>query len=81
MEVLVKFFSYYRIIAGMENITLTLPDHARVSDLIADLENHIDDLPSRLEQTAILVNNHQAGMETELHHKDRISFLYLIGGG
>jgi molybdopterin converting factor small subunit len=81
MEIPVKFFSYYRIIAGREQITLSLPDHATVATLMDELQRHIGDLSSRMEQTAILVNQKQASMETRLVDLDEVYLLYLIGGG
>ena len=81
MNVLVKFFSYYRLIAGMESTAIQLPENATVQDLINELKNQIDNLDAKLEQTAILINQQQASMMSVLHDKDEITLLYLIGGG
>lgn len=81
MEVQVKFFSYYRLIAGREQISLVLPENATVASLMDELQRIIGDLSSKLDQTAILVNHKQASMETSLHDRDEIYLLYLIGGG
>ncbi|MBU4316168.1 MAG: MoaD/ThiS family protein [Proteobacteria bacterium] len=81
MEVLVKFFSYYRLIAGREQITLSLPENATVASMVNELEHHIGDLSSKMAQTAFMVNQKQASPETPLKDKDEIYLLYLIGGG
>jgi molybdopterin converting factor small subunit len=81
MEVLVKFFSYYRLIAGREHITLSLPENATVSSMMDELRIHIGELTSKLPQTAVMVNHKQASLETPLKDKDEIYLLYLIGGG
>jgi molybdopterin converting factor small subunit len=81
MEVLVKFFSYYRLIAGREQISLTLAENATVASMMDELQHIIGDLSSKMDQTAVMVNHRQASMETSLRDRDEIYLLYLIGGG
>ena len=81
MNVHVKFYSYYRLIAGMESTAIQLPENATIQDLINELKKQIRDLDDKLPQTHILVNQIQATEKTLLNDNDLISMLYIIGGG
>jgi molybdopterin converting factor small subunit len=81
MRILVQFYSYYRIIAGMESTSVHLPEDAVVSDLMEELGKQIPDLDQRRGQTAILVNQLRASTTTVLKDNDEVALLYLIGGG
>lgn len=81
MEVTVKFFSYNRIIAGRDKMSLELPEGATIADLIGELQRSLGKPDLGKEKTEFMVNQKQASRETALNNKDEILLLYIIGGG
>jgi molybdopterin converting factor small subunit len=81
MEVTVKFFSYCRIMAGTDKLSLGLPEGASIADLMEKLRRTLGKPDLGKEKITFMVNQKQASLETALHDKDEIALLYLIGGG
>lgn len=81
MDVTVKFFSYCRIIAGTEKLSIEVPEGATIADLTEELRRALGKPDIGKDKTSFMVNQKQASQETILKDKDEIALLYIMGGG
>jgi MoaE-MoaD fusion protein len=76
MEVTVRLFAMLRERAGSPEITLELPDGARVGDALAELHGLADDLP-----LVMAVNREYADEERVLDPGDELALIPPVSGG
>ena len=81
MEVTVKFFSYCRIMAGTDKLSMVLFEGATIADLMDKLRHTLGKPDFGKDKTTFMVNHKQADLDTALKDKDEIALLYIIGGG
>src|SRR5215210_6623881 len=76
MEVTVRLFAMLRERAGSNELTLELPDGARVSDALAELRELAAGLP-----LVMAVNREYASEETVLDPGDELALIPPVSGG
>jgi MoaE-MoaD fusion protein len=76
MEVTVRLFAMLRERAGAPEVTLELPEGARVRDAIAELADLASDLP-----LVMAVNREYAGADTVLDPGDELALIPPVSGG
>src|ERR671939_1547859 len=76
MEVTVRLFAMLRERAGAREVTLDLPDGARVSDALAALEGLADGLP-----LVMAVNREYANEDQVLDAGDELALIPPVSGG
>jgi molybdopterin converting factor subunit 1 len=76
MEVTVRLFAMLRERAGSPELTLELPDGARVGDALAELHGLADDLP-----LVMAVNREYADEERVLDPGDELALIPPVSGG
>jgi sulfur-carrier protein len=81
MQVTVKFFSFFRPIAGTDQLSIALPDGATLGDLLKSLNQKFATGTFTGQRAMIMVNSRNASPETVLHHGDDVLFLPVLGGG
>jgi molybdopterin converting factor small subunit len=81
MRVTVKFFTYYRSIAGTDRLTVDISDDANVAELVEKLRSQFDSPSFTLERAMPLVNKKRAIPETVLKEGDEVLLLHLMSGG
>jgi len=80
MQVRVLFFGVLKDLAGRSSDLLSLPDHARASDVISHYEQ-LSAMKGILNSIAISVNQEYAQPEVKLHAGDEIALLPPVSGG
>lgn len=81
MEVRVLFFGMLKDVAQLGSETLTLPEGARVRDLLDHYSGRIRTLKNLLPSIAVSVNQEYAGPEVKLKSGDEIALLPPVSGG
>jgi molybdopterin synthase catalytic subunit/molybdopterin converting factor small subunit len=81
MQVTVLFFGVVRDLVGRSHDALTLPDGARVSDLLAHYEASVPRLKDFLPAVALSINQEYAPPGATLHDRDEIALLPPVSGG
>ena len=76
MEVTVRLFGVLRERAGASQVTLELPDGARVSDALSELDGLADGLP-----LVMAVNREYAAEDTPLDPGDELALIPPVSGG
>src|SRR2546430_16153100 len=76
MQVTVRLFAMLRERAGAREVTLELPDGARVRDAIAALDGVVDDLP-----VVMAVNREYAPDDAVLEPGDELALIPPVSGG
>lgn len=87
-EVRVRFYAFYRELAGTDEVSLNLPDGSRVSDLLRTIEERFDGFRGKLlnrrtgARSYILVRRGEwPDMEDPLNEGDEFSLFPPLGGG
>ncbi len=81
MQVRVLFFGALRDLAGRSNDALTLPEGARLSDLLAHYEAALPRLKDFLPAIALSINQEYAPPGAALHDQDEVALLPPVSGG
>lgn len=81
MKVTVRFFASLRNLAGESECTLTLPDGARLADLLAHLVARYPTLDGYQAAWHFAVNHMHAEPETVLYDGDQVAILPYVAGG
>ena len=81
MQVIVKFFSFFRPITGTDRLSVDLVEGATLAELLNLLSEKFDS-PSLASHPAIMMVNHKNALpETILREGDDVLLLPLLGGG
>jgi molybdopterin converting factor small subunit len=81
MRVSVKFFSFFRQIAGIDQLSLDLQEGADLAELLNVLSKKFDSPSFKDEQVTMMVNHKNAFPGTILRDGDNVLLLPLLGGG
>jgi molybdopterin converting factor small subunit len=81
MRVTVTLFTYYRRIAGTDQLTVDLSDDATVAELVEKLRIQFDNPSFTLERSIPMVNRTRVMPETALKEGDEVLLLHLMSGG
>jgi len=81
MQVRVLFFGALRDLIGRSNEALTLPEGARLSDLLAHYEAVVPRLKDLLPSIALSINQEYAPPGAALHDQDEVALLPPVSGG
>ena len=81
MQVTVKFFSFFRHIAGIDQLSVDLPEGSALAELLNALSEKFGSPSFITEKAVIMVNHKNAFPETILKDGDDILLLPLLGGG
>jgi len=81
MQVRVLFFGVLRDLAGRSHDALTLPEGARLSDLLAHYEAAVPRLKEFLPAIALSINQEYAPPGAALHDQDEVALLPPVSGG
>ena len=81
MQVKVLFFGVLRDLVGRSNEALTLPDGARLADLLAHYESAVPRLKDFLPAIALSINQEYAAPGAALHDQDEVALLPPVSGG
>ena len=81
MQVRVLFFGALRDLAGRSHDALTLPEGARLSDLLAHYEAAVPRLKDFLPAIALSINQEYAAPGAALHDQDEVALLPPVSGG
>jgi MoaE-MoaD fusion protein len=81
MQVKVLFFGALRDLAGRSQDALTLPEGARLADLLAHYEATVPRLKNFLPAIALSINQEYAPPSSALHDQDEVALLPPVSGG
>jgi molybdopterin converting factor subunit 1 len=81
MQVRVLFFGALRDLVGRSHDALTLPEGARLSDLLAQYEATVPRLKDFLPAIALSINQEYAAPGAALHDQDEVALLPPVSGG
>jgi MoaE-MoaD fusion protein len=81
LQVTVLFFGMLKDLAGRGRDSLTLPEHATLSDVLDHYVKEIPRLKEFAASVAMSVNQEYAGPETKLKSRDEIALLPPVSGG
>ena len=81
MQVTVKLFSYFRQIAGTDQLALDLVEGATVADLLELLSEKLDSTALTGKSASLMINQKNAAPETTLTDGDEVLLLPIVGGG
>jgi sulfur-carrier protein len=81
MKIVVRFFARTRDLAGVDAVTVDLPDGATVGDLRRHLAAAYPSLARLLERSALAVNDEFAGDALVLRHDAEVALLPPVSGG
>src|ERR1700740_481236 len=81
MQVQVLFFGALRDLVGRSDDALTLPEGARLSDLLAHYEAAVPRLKDFLPAIALSINQEYASPSAALHDQDEVALLPPVSGG
>ena len=81
MNVTVRFFASLRNLTGESECTLTLPDGARLADLLAHLMARYPALDGYQAAWHFAVNQTHAEADTILHDGDQVAILPYVASG
>ena len=75
------FFASYRDLAGTDELAVSLPDPARVADLVDALRGRGGALARLPASPAVAVNMEYASPTHPLHDGDEVALIPPVGGG
>ena len=75
------FFAHLQDVAGMREMSLTLPDRATVRTAARELEQRASGFGPLLDHVRVAVNAEFAGSETPLHEGDEVAWMPPMSGG
>jgi molybdopterin converting factor small subunit len=81
MHVILKFFSFFQDLMGVDQMSVDLPEGTTVSDVFDLLSEPIKRLFPDEKQVILMVNDKHASPETILKDGDVLRFLPVLGGG
>jgi MoaE-MoaD fusion protein len=81
MQVRVLYMGRLRDLAGRDKQVVQLADGARVSDLYAELEQHLPKLQAIRDSIAVAVNYEYSEASAELRDNDEVALLPPVSGG
>jgi len=81
MKVRVLFFGMLRDLAGLSSESLSLPEPARLADLLHHYEERIPKLKAMSASIAMSINQEYAAPESELKPGDEVALLPPVSGG
>ncbi len=81
MTVQVQFFSYFKQLATEDPLTLVLPQHATVEDLLTCLRTRYPKLATLNRSTLVAVGVEYAAPNQVLHEADVVSLFPPVQGG
>ena len=81
MELLVRFFALYRERAGLNELSLDLPQNATVADLIDEVRRRFPSLAPPQVNIVVAVNADYAEPETILKPGDDVCLIPPVSGG
>jgi molybdopterin converting factor small subunit len=82
MNVMVKFLSQFRVMAGTDKAEVELPEKAKVAALLDALREPYPGIFPVVEQHAMIMVNHKmVAPETVLQDGDEVMLLQILGGG
>lgn len=81
MKLNLKFFSTYRDVVGLREMTLELQKGASLQTLLEILVKHYPGLTAYAETVIMAVNRDFASMDTKLMEGDEIALMPPVGGG
>lgn len=81
MQVKVLFFGALRDLVGRSDDALTLPEGARLSDLLAHYEAKVPRLKDLLPAVALSINQEYSAAGAALHDQDEVALLPPVSGG
>ena len=81
MKVTVKFFSFFRHIAGVDQLSVDLPEGASLAELLNALSEKLGSPSFTNEQVTMMVNHKNAFPGTILMEGDNVLLLPILGGG
>ncbi len=80
-QVRVLFFATYRERLGRRDLTVTLPQGARVRDLVAHLRERFPEVDDLWDHALIAVNHNYAALEDPLQDGAEVAFFPPVSGG
>lgn len=81
MKVTVKLFSYFRQIAGTDQLSVELVEGATVADLLDLLSKKLDSTALTDKSASLMMNQKNALPEATLKEGDEVLLLPIVGGG
>lgn len=81
MTVLVRFYSYFKDLTGVDSIKETIPDGATIGDLTARVHERFPKLSGTSRSTLIAVGVEYAPPTQVLRDGDHVSFFPPVQGG
>lgn len=81
MKVQVRFYSYFKDLAGIEAIDETLPEGATIADLTTRLHTRFPKLAGTARSTLVAIGVDYARPEDPLHEGAQVSFFPPVQGG
>ena len=81
MELLIRFFALYRERAGLNELSLDLPQNSTVADLTAEVRRRFPNLAPPQVNIVVAVNADYAEAETVLKPGDDVCLIPPVSGG
>ena len=81
MKTTVRLFAILREKAGTSKLTLELPEHSTVADLLAAMETSFPNLSASAPHTMIAVNTEYVEKTHSLHDGDEVALIPPVSGG
>jgi MoaD family protein len=81
MQVTVKLFSYFRQIAGTDQLAVDVAEGTTAADLLDLLSERLDSTALKDKSASLMVNQRNAAPETTLKDGDEVLLLPIVGGG
>jgi MoaE-MoaD fusion protein len=75
------FFAQYRDFAGTDELSVELPEGARVADLVTRLRENGNELSKLPASPVVAVNMDYAPCDTPLSDGDEVAFIPPVAGG
>ena len=77
----VRLFAIFREKAGVSEVTLELPEHSTVADLLAVMERRYPSVPVSMPHTMVAVNTEYVEKVHLLHDGDEVALIPPVSGG
>lgn len=81
MQVLVKFYTSYKAITGVDQVKMDIPDGSTVSQLIKILAKKYENTPLDREESIVVVNEKIATRDQVLKDGDTAMLFHQFAGG
>jgi molybdopterin converting factor subunit 1 len=81
VKIKIMFFSSVKDELGMRELEMSLPQDAKVADVLAHLKRDFERLAPILERSCLAVNGEYATAEAGLHEGDEVAVLPPVSGG